>query len=91
MIPFRWDLVKDAKPRNLTSGFDWDVGASVFGDNAAPRGGGGNRPLWSPDGKSIVENFAKEGQTNHGSFDEEFGESLFDVLNIETWRVRRDF
>ena len=63
------DLVKDAKPRNLTAGFDWDVGASVFGDNAAPRGGGGNIPLWSPDGKSIVENFAKEGQTNLGSFD----------------------
>src|SRR5947207_3910874 len=63
------DLVKDANPRNLTGGFDWDVGASVFGDNAAPRGGGGNRPLWSADGKSIVENFAKEGQTNLGSFD----------------------
>ena len=63
------DLAKDAKPRNLTGSFDWDVGASVFGDNAAPRAGGGNRPIWSPDGKSIVENFAKEGQTNLGSFD----------------------
>ena len=63
------DLVKEAKPRNLTEAFDWDVGASVFGDNAAPRGGGGNVPIWSPDGKSIIENFAKEGQTNLGSFD----------------------
>ena len=63
------DLVKDAKPRNLTAEFDWDVGASVFGDNGAPRGGGGNVPIWAPDGKSIVENFAKEGQTNLGSFD----------------------
>ncbi len=63
------DLVKDAKPRNLTTAFDWDVGASVFGDNAAPRGGGGNVPIWAPDGKSIVENFAKEGQTNLGLFD----------------------
>jgi dipeptidyl aminopeptidase/acylaminoacyl peptidase len=63
------DLVKDAKPRNLTGGFDWDVGASVFGDQGSPRGGGGSVPLWSPDGKSIVENFAKEGQTNLGSFD----------------------
>jgi dipeptidyl aminopeptidase/acylaminoacyl peptidase len=63
------DLAKDAKPRNLTAAFDWDVGASVFGDNAAPRGGGGNIPIWAPDGKSIVENFAKEGQTNLGSFD----------------------
>ena len=63
------DLSKDAKPRNITEGFDWDVGSSVFGDNAPPRAGGSNVPIWSPDGKSIVENFAKEGQTNLGSFD----------------------
>jgi dipeptidyl aminopeptidase/acylaminoacyl peptidase len=63
------DLVKDAKPRNLTTAFDWDVGASVFGDSGAPRGGGGSIPIWTPDGKSIIENFAKEGQTNLGSFD----------------------
>jgi dipeptidyl aminopeptidase/acylaminoacyl peptidase len=63
------DLVKDAKPRNLTGAFDFDVGASVFGDQGAPRAGGGNAPIWSPDGKSIIENFAREGQTNLGSFD----------------------
>lgn len=63
------DLVKDAKPRNITEAFDWDVGASVFGDNAPPRGAGANVPIWAPDGKSIVEQFAKEGQTNLGSFD----------------------
>jgi dipeptidyl aminopeptidase/acylaminoacyl peptidase len=63
------DLVKDAKPRNITGAFDWDVGASVFGDQGAPRGGGANAPIWAPDGKSIVENFAKEGQTNLASFD----------------------
>ena len=63
------DLVKDAKPRNLTEKFDFDVGSSVFGDNGSPRAGGGNLPIWAPDGKSIIENFAKEGQTNLGSFD----------------------
>ncbi|HYJ04477.1 MAG TPA: prolyl oligopeptidase family serine peptidase, partial [Chthoniobacterales bacterium] len=63
------DLAKDAKPRNLTANFDWDVGSSVFGDNGSPRGGGGNAPIWTPDGKGIVENFAKEGQTNLGLFD----------------------
>ena len=30
---------------------------------------GSNVPIWAPDGKSIIENFAKEGQTNLGSFD----------------------
>ena len=63
------DLMKDAKPRNLTGSFDWDVGASVFGDNAPPRSAGGNVPIWSADGKSIIEQYAKEGQTNLGSFD----------------------
>ncbi|MDP9003451.1 MAG: S9 family peptidase [Verrucomicrobiota bacterium] len=63
------DLAKDAKPRNITGAFDWDVGASVFGDQGSPRAGGGNVPIWAPDGKSIVENFAREGQTNLASFD----------------------
>jgi dipeptidyl aminopeptidase/acylaminoacyl peptidase len=68
------DLVKDAKPRNLTASFDWDVGASVFGDNGSPRAGGGNLPIWTADGKSIIENFAKEGRTNLGAFDIATGE-----------------
>jgi dipeptidyl aminopeptidase/acylaminoacyl peptidase len=63
------DLVKDAKPRNLTEKFDFDVGSSVFGDNGSPRAGGGNLPIWTADGKGIVENFEKEGQTNLGVFD----------------------
>ena len=31
----------DAKPQNLTADYDFDMGSSVFGDNAAPRGGRG--------------------------------------------------
>jgi dipeptidyl aminopeptidase/acylaminoacyl peptidase len=63
------DLVKDAKPRNLTEKFDWDVTSSVFGDNSSPRGGAGNEPIWTADGKGIIENFGKEGRTNLGLFD----------------------
>ena len=63
------DLAKDAKPRNLTEKFDYDVGSSVFGDNGAPRAGGGNRPIWTADGKGIVENFSREGRTNLAVFD----------------------
>ena len=47
------DLTANAQPRNLTTGFDWDVGSGVGGDNAAPRGGGGNPPIWSADGRTI--------------------------------------
>jgi len=63
------DLSANAQPRNLTAGFDWDVGSGVGGDNAAPRGGGGNPPIWSADGQTIYAPFAKEGRANIGAFD----------------------
>lgn len=63
------DLTEKAQPLNLTSNFDFDAGDSVFGDNAAPRGAGGNTPVWSADGNSIIEIYAKEGRTQLASFD----------------------
>jgi dipeptidyl aminopeptidase/acylaminoacyl peptidase len=63
------DLSANAQPRNLTTAFDWDVGAGVGGDNSAPRGGGGNPPIWSADGRTIYAPFAKEGRANIGAFD----------------------
>ncbi len=63
------DLTPNAKPRNLTEKFDVDLGNGVFGDNAAPRGGGGNLPIWSKDGKSIIEIYGKQGRTVLASFD----------------------
>lgn len=63
------ELTPDAKPRNLTGGFDWDLAAGVFGDNAAPRAGGGDAPIWSADGKNILEIYSKQGRTNIGRFD----------------------
>ncbi len=63
------ELTENAKPVNLTTNFDFDAGDSVFGDNAAPRGFGRNTPVWSADGKSIFEIYAKEGRTQLASFD----------------------
>jgi dipeptidyl aminopeptidase/acylaminoacyl peptidase len=63
------DISPNAKPRNLTAEFDYDVGSGVGGDNTAPRGGGGNPPVWSADGHSIMLVYAKEGRANLGSFD----------------------
>ena len=63
------DLAPNAKPRNLTDKFDSDVGIGVFGDNAAPRGGGDNRPVWSADGQKITDIYGKEGRTVLASFD----------------------
>ncbi len=63
------DLSPNAKPRNLTATFDFDVGDGVFGDNAAPRAGGANVPLWTTDGRGLVEVCGKEGKTILASFD----------------------
>jgi dipeptidyl aminopeptidase/acylaminoacyl peptidase len=67
------DLTPNAKPRNLTATFDFDIGDGVFGDNAAPRAGGANIPLWTPDGRSLLEVCGKEGKTVLASFDVENG------------------
>lgn len=67
------DLTPNANPRNLTAAFDYDLGSGVFGDNAAPRAGGGNEPVWSTDGRAIFEIYGKEGRTVLASFDVKSG------------------
>jgi dipeptidyl aminopeptidase/acylaminoacyl peptidase len=57
------DVAPDAKPRNLTANYDFDMGSSVFGDNAAPRGGRGRTLYWSPDGRWLFDVVEKEGRT----------------------------
>ena len=57
------DLVPNAQPHNLTADYDYDVGDSVFGDNAAPRGGNGRMLHWSPDGRYLYDTVAKQGRT----------------------------
>jgi len=62
------DIAPDAKPRNLTETFDFDVAAGLTGDSSAPRGGSGNAPIWTADGRGIIENYAKEGRANLATF-----------------------
>jgi len=57
------DVSPDAKPHNLTADYDFDVGSSVFGDNAPPRGGGGRRLYWSRDGRWLFDIAEKQGRT----------------------------
>jgi dipeptidyl aminopeptidase/acylaminoacyl peptidase len=57
------DLVANAQPRNLTANYDFDMGSSVFGDNAAPRGGGRAALSWSPDGRWLFDIVEKQGRT----------------------------
>src|SRR5213075_174950 len=57
------DAVKDAKPKNLTADYDFDMGSSVFGDNASPRGGHARSLYWSGDGRSLFDTVEKHGRT----------------------------
>jgi dipeptidyl aminopeptidase/acylaminoacyl peptidase len=56
-------VAPEAKPRNLTADYDFDMGSSVFGDNAAPRGGRGRTLYWSPDGRWLFDIVEKQGRT----------------------------
>jgi dipeptidyl aminopeptidase/acylaminoacyl peptidase len=74
------ELTPNAKPRNLTAAFDFDIGNGPFGDNAAPRAGGRNIPIWAPDGRSLIEIYGKEGKAILASFDVASGE-VTDLIN----------
>ena len=63
------DIAPNAKPRNLTENFDFDVAAGLTGDSNAPRGGGGNAPIWTAEGRGIIETYAREGRANLATFD----------------------
>ncbi len=63
------DLSPNAKPRNITANFDFDIDGFVIGDSSSPRAGGPNKPIWTPDGKGLIAVYAKEGKRNLGLFD----------------------
>jgi dipeptidyl aminopeptidase/acylaminoacyl peptidase len=58
------DLAADAKPRNLTATYDYDVCSGVGGDQGTPRAGGSNRVIWTADGNSLITSVAREGRAN---------------------------
>ncbi len=67
------DAAANAQPRNLTANFDFDMGSSVFGDNAPPRGGARADLQWTPDGHSIFDIIEKRGHTPIVRVDAETG------------------
>jgi dipeptidyl aminopeptidase/acylaminoacyl peptidase len=58
------DLAADAKPRNLTTSYDFDVCSGVGGDQGTPRAGGPDRVIWTADGNSLITSTAREGKAN---------------------------
>jgi dipeptidyl aminopeptidase/acylaminoacyl peptidase len=65
---FVLELAPNAQPVNLTADFDWDVGGGIIADASAPRAGGDVRPLWSPDGNSIIDVVSATGRANLMAF-----------------------
>ncbi len=63
------DLLPNAKPQNLTANLDLDVGGFLIADSAPPRARGRNTPIWTADGKGLIEVYAKEGKANLALFD----------------------
>jgi dipeptidyl aminopeptidase/acylaminoacyl peptidase len=63
------DLSPNAKPRNLTANFDFDVPGFVIGDSAPPRATGQSKPIWTADGRGLIEVYAKEGKATLALFD----------------------
>ncbi len=63
------DLSPNAKPRNLTVDFDFDIDGFVIGDSSPPRASGLNKPIWTADGKGLIEVYVKEGKRNLALFD----------------------
>jgi dipeptidyl aminopeptidase/acylaminoacyl peptidase len=58
-----------AAPRNITAGFDGDIGSGLTGDQHPPRGAARALPVWSRDQAAIVDVAAQRGRANLVSID----------------------
>ncbi len=52
------------KATNLTANYDYEIGSGVAGDQRAPRGGGSQPIMWTPDGRSIILATTEKGRSN---------------------------
>jgi dipeptidyl aminopeptidase/acylaminoacyl peptidase len=60
--------------KNLTADYDFDMGGSVLGDQAPPRGGEGSSPnIWTADGKAVIVATTEHGRSNLVRFDAQTG------------------
>jgi dipeptidyl aminopeptidase/acylaminoacyl peptidase len=70
---FVMDIDGKGAPKNLTANYDYEVGGGVGGDNTAPRGAGRSGPVWTADGKSIIDVVGKQGSALLVSIDASTG------------------
>jgi dipeptidyl aminopeptidase/acylaminoacyl peptidase len=53
-----------SKPRNLTTGYDYDVEAGIGGDQHPPRAGNGGGIIWTRDGTGLIVVTTENGRAN---------------------------
>jgi dipeptidyl aminopeptidase/acylaminoacyl peptidase len=63
------DASPGAGPRNVTAGFDGDIGSGLAGDQHPPRGAARALSIWSRDQTAIVDVAAERGRANLVSID----------------------
>jgi dipeptidyl aminopeptidase/acylaminoacyl peptidase len=58
------DATPSATPRNVTSGFDGDIGSGLAGDQHPPRGAARALPVWNRDQTAIIDVASERGRAN---------------------------
>jgi dipeptidyl aminopeptidase/acylaminoacyl peptidase len=61
---FITDAAPGSTPRNLTTGYDYDVEGGIGADQHPPRAGSGGGLIWTKDGKSVVVVTSENGRAN---------------------------
>ncbi len=61
---FITDAAPGSTPRNLTTGYDFDVESGIGSDQHPPRAGNGGGIIWSRDGRSVVVVTTENGRAN---------------------------
>jgi dipeptidyl aminopeptidase/acylaminoacyl peptidase len=61
---FVTDATPGSTPRNLTTGYDYDVESGIGSDQHPPRASNGGGVIWARDGRSVVVVTAENGRAN---------------------------
>ena len=82
-----------AAQKNLTAGYDFDIGGGIGGDQRAPRGGGGGGVLWSRDDRWLYVNVAEHGAANLKRIDPASGKVepfTTGAHEVQSYKMSRD-
>jgi dipeptidyl aminopeptidase/acylaminoacyl peptidase len=76
------DVEPGATPKRLTADYDYDIGGSVGGDQAPPRGAAPSKPYWSADSRFVYVVAAELGRANLKRISVEPGKAAGQVQSL---------